>query len=332
MRIELLKKALKSGAAIAALAATTLTATAADKMEIIYSDTVSEGDIRTTTLRAAFGECLGDGFDFKSYHGATLFKQGTELTSMQRGNLDMANLAIFDFYNQVPSTSILGTPFLFRDYDHMRAVYDGDVLDAMLAEIEEKAQVKILAFPYIGARHLSYVGDKEYMTPADLAGVKLRFPGGEGWQFVGTAMGATPVPIAFTEVYTALQTGAVDGQDNGFPATRSMKFDEILTHVGLTSHLIAANEFTISMKKWNSMNEAQQAKVQECADNFEAALDAITIEQETTLKDDFIANGVNVYMPDNQAFQDHVLQVYRDSKYSADWTEGLIEEIVAVGQ
>lgn len=332
MRFTTVKNVLKLGVAAAALAATTLGAAAQDKVEIIYSDTVSEGDIRTTTLRKAFGECLGDGFDFTSYHGATLFKQGTELTAMQRGNLDMANLAIFDFYNQVPSTSVLGTPFLFRDYDHMRAVYDSDVLDDMLAEIETKTGVKVLAFPYIGARHLSYVGDKEYMTPADLEGVKLRFPGGEGWQFVGSAMGATPVPIPFTEVYTALQTGAVDGQDNGFPATRSMKFDEILTHMGLTSHLIAANEFTISLKKWNAMTGEQQAKVQECADNFEAALDQITLDQEDALKADFIANGMDVYMPDNKAFQEHVLKVYRDSKYSADWPEGLIEKIVAVGQ
>ena len=85
---------------IAALAITASAAVAADKVELIYSDTVAEGDIRTQTLRKEFGECLGDGFDFKSYHGATLFKQGTELNAMQRGNLDMANLAIFDFYNQ----------------------------------------------------------------------------------------------------------------------------------------------------------------------------------------------------------------------------------------
>lgn len=331
MRFNFSKVALKAGAGALAL---TLSAgiAAADKVELIYSDTVSEGDVRTAILRDTFGTCLGDEFDFKSYHGATLFKQGTELTAMQRGNLDMGNLAIFDFLNQVPSTSVLGTPFLLRDYTHMRAVYDGDVLAGLEAEIEEKAGVKILAYPYIGARHLSYVGDREYMTPADLSGVKLRFPGGEGWQFVGTAMGATPVPISFTEVYTALQSGAVDGQDNGFPATRSMKFDEVLTHMGLTSHLIAANEFTISMKKWNSLTEGQQGTLLDCADKYKDALDAKTLELEATLKDDFIAKGMHVYTPDNAAFQEHVLQVYRDSKYSADWPEGLIEAIVAVGQ
>ncbi|MEC7765042.1 MAG: TRAP transporter substrate-binding protein DctP [Pseudomonadota bacterium] len=314
---------------VAAILATSA-ATAQDKVELIYSDTISDNDTRSQLLREEFVACLGDEFEFQAHHGATLFKQGTELTAMQRGNLDMGNLSIYDFYNQVPSTSLLGVPFLFRDYEHMRAAFNSDVLDDLWAEVEEKANVKVLSSPYIGARHISYVGDREYMTPADLDGVKMRFPGGEGWQFVGTAMGATPVPIAFTEVYTSLQTGAVDGQDNGFPLTRSMKFDEILNHVGLTSHLIQTNQFTISLSKWNALSEAQQTKMQECASNFEAAVDSAILTEENDLKDQFVENGITVYMPNNQAFQDHVLQVYRDSKYSADWPEGLVEAIVAV--
>ncbi|MBT9386208.1 TRAP transporter substrate-binding protein DctP [Pseudooceanicola sp. CBS1P-1] len=330
--MRFLKTILACGAAVTALNAA-LPAVAADKkVQLIYSDTVSENDIRTTTLRESFGKCLGDGFELKDYHGATLFKQGTELNAMQRGNLDMGNLAIYDFQNQVPATSILGTPFLFRDYAHMRAVYDSDVLDDLLAEIEKKAKVKILSFPYIGARHIGYKGDKEIMTPEDLKGVKLRMPPGEGWQFVGTAMGATPVPIPFAETYTALQTGAIDGQDNGFPAIHSMKFDEIIDHIGKTAHLIAANEFTISLKKWNSMTEEQQAKVQSCADNFEAALDKVTLDQEAEYEAAFKQEGIDVYTPDNAAFRKHVLEVYQNSKYAKDWPPGLLDKISAVGE
>lgn len=305
---------------------------AQDKVELIYSDTVQEGDVRTEILRSAFGECLGDGFDFQSYHGATLFKQGTELTAMQRGNLDMGNLAIFDFYNQVPETKVLGVPFSFRDYDHMRAVWNSGTLDPLLAAIEEKAGVKVLANPYIGTRHLGYKGDKKIMTPADLDGVKLRMPPGEGWQLVGRAMGATTVPVPFTEVYTALQTGAIDGQDNGFPATRAMKFDEVLTHIGKTAHLIANNQFTISMSKWDAMNAEQQAKVQECADNFETELDKVALEEEATLEADMIANGIVVYTPDQDAFLANVRKVYAEEGQDADWPEGLMDAIVAVGK
>ena len=213
-----------------------------------------------------------------------------------------------------------------------RAVWSSGVLDDLLAEIEDKAQVKVLANPYIGARHLGYKGDKEIMTPADLDGVKLRMPPGEGWQLVGRAMGATTVPVPFTEVSTAVQTGAIDGQDNGFPATRAMKFDEVLTHIGTTAHLMANNQFTISLAKWNELTADQQAKVQGCAKEFEAAMDKITLDQEVSLEQDMIANGLVVYEPNKEAFLDSVRKVYAEEGQDADWPEGLMDKIVAVGQ
>lgn len=314
----------------AALVFTASMAVAADKVELIYSDTVNEVDERVKILRAEFGGCLGDGFDFKSYHGATLFKQGTELNAIQRDNLDMANLAIFDFYNQVPSAKILGAPFLFRDYDHRLAVFDSGVLDDLEAEMEEKTGIKILGYGYIGARHLGYKGDEKIMTPADLDGVKLRMPPGEGWQLVGRAMGATTVPVPFTEVYTALQTGAIDGQDNGFPATRSMKFDEVLTHIGKTAHLIAANTFSISRSKWDSLTGDQQAKVEQCAAQYIAANSQNSLTREVELEADMTANGLVVYTPDLAAFQANVKKVYAAENQDADWPDGLFDAIIAV--
>lgn len=306
-----------------------MAARAADKVELIYSDTVPDADIRSQLVKTEFGDCLGDGFDFKPYHGATLFKQGTELTAMQRGNLDMGALAIFDFYNQVPHTTILGTAYLFRDYAHMRKVYDGDTLNDLWAEVESNAKVKVLSNPYIGTRHINVRGDKKIMKPEDLSGVKLRMPGGEGWQFVGEALGASPVPLPFTEVYTALQTGAIDGQDNPLPADKSMKFYEVTKQISLTGHLIAANQFTISMSKWNSLDDAQKAKVKECAMNFQSKLDETTLKQEAELVDFFKAQGLDVYEPDKEAFRNHVLDAYKASKYSADWPEGLLDKINA---
>jgi len=302
---------------------------AADKVEIIYSDTVPENDDRTQILRKEFGQCLGDEFEFKDYHGATLFKQGTELTAMQRGNLDMANLAIYDFYNQVPTTSILGAAYLYRDYDHMRKVWASGALDELLKEIEDKAKVKVLSNPYIGTRHLNLRGDKKVMTPADLEGVKLRMPGGEGWQFVGEALGANPTPMAFTEVYTALQTGAIDGQDNPLPTDKDMKFYEVTDQIILTGHLIANNQHSIRLSKWNTLTPEQQAKLQECSLNFQTHLDAVTRKRESELADFFRSEGLEVYTPDVEAFRNHVLKAYANSKFSKDWPEGLIDKINA---
>ena len=321
---------LMGGAAALAILFSASVGLAQDKVQIIYSDTVQEADVRSALLKNEFGGCLGDQFEFKPYFGATLFKQGTELTAMQRGNLDMANLAIFDFYNQVPQTSILGTAYLFRDYDHMRRVMSPEPLAELWKQVEEKANVKVLANPYIGTRHLNLRSDRKIMEPADLAGVKLRMPGGEGWQFVGEALGANPTPMAFTEVYTGLQTGAIDAQDNPLPADKVMKFYEVTDQIVLTGHLIANNQFTISMSKWNSLTPDQQAKVQECALNFQTALDKETIRQEAELVEFFKGEGLEVYEPNKEAFRNHVLEKYKTSKFSADWPEGLLEKINAL--
>ena len=326
MRMKL-KHTLKGAVAAFALGLCATTVTAQDVVELTYSDTVQETDRRSKILRETFATCLGDGFKFTPYFGATLFKQGTELTAMQRGNLDMAALAIFDFYNQVPEAAILGTAYLFRDVDHMRKVYESDALKPLLSSIEDKTGIKILSWPYIGTRHVNIRGDKKISTPADLSGVKLRMPGGEGWQFVGEALGANPTPLAFTEVYTALQTGAIDGQDNPLPADKQMKFYEVTDQIILTGHLIAANVFSISQSKWNGLNADQQETLQSCSKLFEKSLSDDTIEQEAALVAFMEGEGLKVYEPNKEAFRTHVLDYFQSSKYSKIWPKGLIEAI-----
>jgi len=323
-------RTLRGAVAVLALGVGTSAALAQDVVELTYSDTVQETDRRSGILRDTFAPCLGDSFKFTPYFGATLFKQGTELTAMQRGNLDMGALAIFDFYNQVPEAAILGTAYLFRDTDHMRKVYESDALKPLLSTIEEKAGIKILAWPYIGTRHVNIRGDKEVMTPEDLAGVKLRMPGGEGWQFVGEALGANPTPLAFTEVYTALQTGAIDGQDNPLPADKQMKFYEVTDQIILTGHLIASNVFSVSKSKWDSLTPEQQEKLQSCSKEFETALSDDTIRQEAELVDFMKEQGLKVYEPNKEAFRNHVLEYFKNSKYSEVWPEGLLDQINAL--
>ena len=160
-------------------------------------------------------------------------------------------------------------------------------MDDLLATIQEKARIKVLTNVYIGTRQVNLKGNKVIKTPADLAGVKLRMPGGEVWQFIGEALGANPTPVAFTEVYTALQTGAVDGQDNPFTGTKVMKFYEVTDQIVLTNHLVANNLFSISQSTWDSLNASQQAKVQECAIKYRDAWEAVVSAQDTSLRSFF---------------------------------------------
>lgn len=327
MRLISGRGAVVGGMAAVVVALCSGTVFAKGKIELTYSDAAPLNDFRSTTLRKEFGECLGDEFDFKPYHSATLFKQGTELTAMQRGNLDMSMVAIYDLYNQVPEASILGVSYLYKSYDHMRKVWDSGILDDLMRTIENKAKIVVLANPYLGTRHVNIKGDRKVMIPADLAGIKLRMPGGEGWQFVGKALGANPTAIAFTEVYTALQTGAIDGQENPLATDQSMKFYEVTDQIILTGHLISASNFSLARSKWDTLNAGQQARVRKCATNFRRKLDEYTLQREATLIDFFKEKGLKVYEPDKNAFRAHVLEMFRNSKYSADWPAGLLDKI-----
>lgn len=302
-------------------------ALAQGKVELIYSDTVPESDIRPKAMREIFKPCVDPMFDFKAYHGATLFKQGTELTALQRGNLDMASPAVSDFYNQVPESSILSIPYLYSSYEHMRKIWDSGVLDGLNKAMEEKTRVKMLTNIYIGTRQLNLRGDRVVMKPADLKGIKLRMPAGEVWQFIGEALGASPTPVAFTETYTALQTGAVDGQDNALPANKSMKFYEVTNQIILTNHIVANNIISISRSKWDRLSGKQQELLQRCMNDYRNAVDKITLDSEAELVDFFKSKGLKVYDADRNAFRAHVLNYYRNSKYAKEWPPGLLEAI-----
>jgi tripartite ATP-independent transporter DctP family solute receptor len=314
-------------AAAAALAGGALPARAQGKVTLLYSDIVPEADARTKILREVFGGNLGPEFEFKSHHGGTLFKQGTEPQAIQRGNLDMANIASADVINQVPVFSILMTPYLIKDVAHLRRLWSSEVGRQLNAMLEEKMGLRILANPYIGTRHLNLKPKRKIMKPADLAGIKLRMPPGEAWQFVGTALGANPTPLAFTEVYTALQTGAIDAQDNALPANKNMKFYEVTTQIALTGHLVAANHFVIGAKKWNALTPAQRERVQQAAIKFEEAITNMALKEEQELIAFFKQQGLEVYTPDVAAFRQHVLEVYAKSKFAKDWPPGLFERI-----
>jgi TRAP-type transport system periplasmic protein len=319
-------------AGAAALGAASLSGLAAaqPRVQITYSDTVTEQDPRAQILRDVFGGNLGPDFDFKPYFGATLYKQGTEPVAMQRGNLDMANLAAFDIQKQIPAWSITTTPYLFRDAAHLKKVFASDVGRQLCKMMEDQMGIKVLSVPYIGTRHLNLKPKKKITTPADMAGIKLRMPPGEGWQFVGTALGANPSPVAFTEVYTALQTGAIDAQENPLGADKVMKFYEVTSQIVLTGHLVANNQFSIALKKWSSLTPDQQQRMQTAADKFADAITNQALKDESELLDFFKAQGLEIYRPDVEAFRKHVLEVYAKSKFAADWPPGMVDKIKAL--
>lgn len=293
-----------------------------------FSAAFTEQDLRAEGYKA-FGAAITDSFQFEPFWGNTLFKQGTELVAMQRGNLEMCNLAPADISKQLPAWSLMTSAYLFRDADHMKKVFKSDVGQEFIKMAKDKLGIQVITPVYFGARHVNLRPDKPIKTPADLAGIKLRMPPGEFWQFLGESLGANPTPVAYAELYTALQTGTVDGQDNPLVSSKLMKFDEVTTQFVLTGHVIGYDVMSISGKVWDAMKPDQQAKLQAAA---EKAIDDTTAKfnaQEKDVIEYFKKEGKKVYEPDLAAFRTSAQKKYLD-KYGADWPKGALERINAI--
>src|SRR6187200_1642729 len=318
---------LAGGASLLALGAAQV-AQAQAKPKLRFSAAFPETDLRTEGYKA-LAAALKDDFDFEPYLANALFKQGTELVALQRDNLELCNLALADISKQVPAWSLLTSAYLFRDYDHLKKTFASDVGKEFIKIARDQLGVEVIRPVYFGARQLNLKGDKKINTPADMAGVKLRMPGGEFWQFLGESLGANPTPVAYAELYTALQAGTVDGQDNPVVASKLMKFDEVTTQFVLTKHVIAYDVMSIRSKIWDAMKPEQQAKFQAEADKMAAENIKRFDAQETEALDYFRKNGKKVYDPDVAAFRTFAQKKYVD-KYGKDWPKGAIEKINAI--
>jgi TRAP-type C4-dicarboxylate transport system substrate-binding protein len=304
-------------------------ASAQAKPTLRFSAVFSEQDIRAEMMKR-FTAAVAADYTMQNYYGGNLFKQGTELVALQRGNLEMGNIAPQDVSNQIPAWSIMTAAYLFRDVDHMTKVFNSDVGQQMKKMAEDQLGIRILAPTYFGSRHVGLRGKKKINTPADLAGVKLRMPGGDAWQFLGRSLGANPVPMAYGEVYTGLQTGAIDGQDNPLPNVQNMKFYEVSGQIVLTSHLVGFDLLTVSAKAWNTMSPAKQREFQAAADAAVGWSNAEHAKKEKELVDFFKAQGLEVYAPDQAAFRDHAQKMYLASDLAKSWPAGMVQKINAL--
>lgn len=317
-----------TGLAIGAAALPSL-AFAQDKPKLRFSAVFSDQDIRAEMMKM-FADATKDDFTFEGYYGGNLFKQGTELVALQRGNLEMGNIAPQDISNQIPGWSILTAGYLFRDAAHVTRFFASDAGAEMKKMTEDQLGVKVLGPTYFGVRQVGLKVDKEIRTPADMAGIKLRMPGGEAWQFLGQALGANPTPMAYAEVYTGLQTGAIDGQDNPLPNVENMKFYEVMKQIVLTSHLVGFDLLTISKKAWDAASPEQQAKLQAAADAAIAFSTDKHLAREKELVEKFKGAGLKIYEPDQAAFRDHVQKQYLASELAKSWPAGMVDKINAL--
>lgn len=269
-------------------------------------------------------------FEVQIHLNGALFKQGAESTAMARGSLEMAAMSAQDIAKILPEYSIYTAGYLIRDPAHQRSVFNGPIGAELAQAVAAKMDVQILKVAYLGTRQIALREPRSVRTPADLKGVKLRMPATKEWLFLGEALGATATPMAFGEVYLALKTGTIDGEDNPLPTVRSAKFHEVTKQIVLTSHLVDGLFITIASKTWKALSPEQQAKVRVAAAAAAKYNNDKRIQDEAQLIDFFKKEGLQVTTPDVEAFRKTVQAKYLASDLAKGWPVGLLDRINAV--
>lgn len=316
---------------VAAIAAP---AFAADKITLRMSTPASETDQRSVALAEVFGPAVADIATYEPHYNASLIAQGSEIESIATGDLEMSMASAQELAQFFPEFSIFATGYVHQSAAHQVAVFNDPLMDPFKQKVEDELGVKLLAVMYLGKRHVNLRQTKDeltVMTPSDLAGVNLRMPGSDAWQFLGKALGANPTPMSFTEVYTALQTGSVDGQDNPLPTVVDAKFYEVTNQIALTSHLVDLNYVAFSKAVWDTLSADQQATVQAAAEAAAESGRQAQLAKEGDLVAFLQDKGLEVYEPDLKAFREHVQGEYAGSDLAASWPDGVLAKINALG-
>jgi len=268
------------------------------------------------------------------HHSGSLFKRDQIVPAIMRDNLEMGMASAPTLAEFVPYLSMFSAGYLFNDYDHMAKVLQGQMGKDLFDRTAADSGVRPLMALYLGARQINLrdIG-VEVRTPEDLKGVKLRMPGSPAWLFLGRALGANPTPLAFGELYMALKTGTVDGQDNPLPSIKTAKFYEVTSHISLTNHYISTVWPCISEKLWKEMGPDLQQKLMAAMENAREYNDQSNLDAEAELVSFFKAEGLSVIEPDIRAFSSHVREAYLGNEdMIKDWDMDLYNRIVEMGQ
>jgi TRAP-type C4-dicarboxylate transport system substrate-binding protein len=305
----------------AALAAVNGTVRAQAPVALRISTAAPPSDFLAKALEQLKGEIDGAGLGLNvAVHSAsTLFKQGTEVPALQRGNLEMSTMTTFEVAQQVPELGFFNRGYLFKDYAHLRRVFDGPQGEEYRKLVADKMGIEIIATHYLGTRQVSLRTKRAVKGPTDLAGVKLRMPAGPEWLLLGRTLGVSPLPLGMPEVYLALKTGTVDGQENPLSIFNAAKLHEVSEQIALTSHMVQPVFFAIAKPVWARLSKAQQDGLQAASRKATKAGDDGRLGDEASIIDALKGRGLSVDAIDLTPFREAADKAYAGAEATKAW-------------
>lgn len=322
-----LTRTLLAAACAAAMATVASSAGARD----FRSADVHPADYPTVEAVKYMGKQLSDATNgrlgVRAFPNGALGTERDNIEQLKIGGLDMMRINVAPLNNVVPETVVTALPFIFRSTQHMRTVLDGPIGDEILAAMESQGMVG-LAFYDSGARSF-YTVNKPIRAVADLKGAKIRVLQSDLFVAMMQALGASPTPMPYGEVYTALKTGIVDGAENNFPSYESSRHFEAAKYYSMTEHAMPPEVLAFSKPVWDKLPKEDQALIRKAAKDSVPYMRKLWDEREEKSRKIVEAGGSEIIaIANKQEFVDAMAPVY--AKFAADpKLQGLIQRIQA---
>jgi tripartite ATP-independent transporter DctP family solute receptor len=318
---------------LVALAATTAMATGAVACEITLrsSDTHPEG---YPTVAAV--EYMGDLLEERSggrlcievYHSAQLGQEADTIEQTQLGVIDMNRVSLGPFNNIIEETKVFSLPFIFRSTEHMHAVVDGEIGAEVLAAFGNHNLVGLAYFD--GGSRSFYNSERPIRSIEDMAGLSFRVMQSDVFVDMVDALGANATPMPFGEVYSAIQTGVIDGAENNWPSYESTGHFEVAGYYTLNQHLMVPEVLVMSQTSWNRLSAEDQELIRQAARDSVPHMRELWAAREAASEEIVRAAGVEVIEDiDKTPFIEAMAPVY-ERHVTSDALRDLVARIQAV--
>ncbi len=262
-------------------------------------------------------------YDIEVFPASTLGKETDINQGLTLGTVDIIYTGQLFAGRIYGPLAIGGAPYMFRDFDHWKRFAASPLFQQLADGYQKAGGNKVVALTYYGERHVT--SNKPISRPEDMKGLKIRVPDAPLYTMFPRAVGANPTPIAFAEVYLALQNGTVDAQENPLPTIDAKKFYEVQKYIVLTGHITDALLTIVSGATWNKLSDADKKIFETVLKEAAARATNEIVDTEKKLGAEFEKRGKIVVKVDRKPFRDATMKLHNGP--DATWPKDVYDKL-----
>jgi len=300
-------KLLASCAIIAGIVGTIGTANAQTKLKWAHIHETSQPFHKWSVWAAdEIKKRTGGRYEIQVFPASSLGKESDIDQGMQLGTIDIAIQSVSFAVRTFPRIGVAYYPYTFRDAEHLIKYSKSDIFKELAEGYRQKTGVQAVAVTYYGTRQTT--SNKLFKSCDEMKGLKIRVPDSPAYLAMPRACGANPTPIAFAEVYLALQNGTVDAEENPLPAIEAKKFYEVQKHLIMTGHIVEALYTQVGPHVWNKLSDADKKVFTDVMQEAAVSATADVVKREGELFDEFKKKGINIVTVNKDEFRNRIVK------------------------